>query len=73
LWRSLYDEKNNLIVINNAHADYVYASRKHSRKVKYICKLYSKELVLRNFPGFKADELLERMVELSLYTEEFLK
>ena len=60
-------------MINNAHADYLYAMRKHSRKVKYICKLYSKELVLKNFPGFKPEDLLERMVELSLYTEEYLK
>jgi hypothetical protein len=73
LWRSYLDDKNNIIVINNGHADYIFASRKQTRKLKYICKLYTKELVIRNFPGFKGSDLLDRMVELSLYTEEHLK
>jgi hypothetical protein len=73
LWRSRFDQANNLIVINNGHADYFYAAQKPARKLKYICKLYAKELVLNNFPGFSREELLERMVELSLYTEENLK
>jgi len=73
LWRSRYDEKNNLIVINNGHKDYVYASRKKAMKLKYICKLFAKELVLRNFMGFDSETLLERMIELSLYTEENLR
>jgi len=34
--------------------------------------LYAKELVLRNFIGLPADQLLERMVELSSRTEEHL-
>jgi hypothetical protein len=73
LWRSRYDLERNIIVINNGHADYLYAAHKPGRKLKYICKLYAKELVLHNFPGFSREELLERMVELSLYTEENLK
>jgi hypothetical protein len=32
-----------------------------------------KELVLRNFAGISQEQLLERMIELSLYTEEKLK
>jgi hypothetical protein len=35
--------------------------------------LYLKELVLKNFAGLHADQLLERMIELSLYAEEKLK
>ena len=73
LWRSRYDKKNNLIVINNGHADYLFASQKRARKLKYICRLFAKELVLNNFPGFDSNELLERMIELSLYTEEHLR
>lgn len=73
LWRSRYDEKNNLIVINNGHRDYVFAAQKAARKLKYICRLYAKELVLANFPGFDAPELIERVIELSLYTEEHLR
>jgi hypothetical protein len=73
LWRSRYDEKNNLVVINNGHKDYLFAARKPVRKLKYICRLYAKELVLANFPGFDSRELLERMIELSLYAEENLR
>jgi hypothetical protein len=73
LWRSRYDEKNNLVVINNGHRDYLFASQKPARKLKYICRLFAKELVLANFPGFDSRELLERVIELSLYTEEHLK
>ena len=35
--------------------------------------LYVKEPVLKNFDGLPADQLLERMIELSLYAEEKLK
>ena len=73
LWRSRYDEKNNLIVINNGHGDYIYAAQKRARKLRYICRLFIKELVLKNFPGFSSGELMERMIELSLYTEEHLR
>ena len=37
-----------------------------------VTRLYAKELVLRNFVGFPADEMRERMVELSLLSEENL-
>lgn len=73
LWRSRYDEKQNIIIINNGHRDFVYASKNGARKLRYICRLFSKELVYRNFPGMPAEQLLERMIELSLYTEDNLK
>lgn len=73
LWRSKYDTEKNLVVINNGHRDFVYASRNAARKLRYICRLFAKELVYRNFPGIPPDQLLERMIELSLYTEENLK
>ncbi len=73
LWRSRYDDKNNLVVVNNGHRDYLYAAQKHARKLKYICRLFAKELVLANFPGFDSRELLERVIELSLYAEENLR
>jgi hypothetical protein len=37
-----------------------------------VVRLYAKELVMHNFVGLPADQLLERMVELSLRTEEHL-
>jgi hypothetical protein len=71
-WRSRFDPKRNVIVVNNGHRDFVYASRSKSLKLRYLVRLYAKELVMHNFAGLPADQLLERMVELSLRTEEHL-
>lgn len=71
-WRSKYDGTRNIIVINNGHRDFVYAARTKSLKLRYLIRLYAKELVLKNFVGLPPDQLLERMVELSLRTEENL-
>ena len=71
-WRSRFDATRNVIVVNNGHRDFVYASRSKSLKLRYLVRLYAKELVLRNFVGLPADQILERMVELSLRTEEHL-
>jgi hypothetical protein len=73
LWRSQFDEKQNVIIVNNGHRDFVYASKNRARKLRYICRLFLKELIYRNFPGLPAEQLLERMIELSLYTEDNLK
>ncbi len=73
LWRSRHDETKNVIVVNSGHRDFVYAARNRALKLRYICRLYAKELVLRNFVGVAAEQLLERLIELSLYTEENLK
>jgi len=71
-WRSKFDSTRNIIVVNNGHRDFVYAARNKSLKLRYLVRLYSKELVLRNFVGLPPDQLLERLVELSLRTEENL-
>jgi hypothetical protein len=71
-WRSRFDLKRNVIVVNNGHRDFVYASRSKALKLRYLVRLYAKELVLHNFVGLPVDQLLERMVELSLRTEEHL-
>jgi hypothetical protein len=71
-WRSRFDSTRNIIVINNGHRDFVYAGRNKSLKLRYLVRLYAKELVLKNFVGLQPDQLLERMVELSLRTEENL-
>ena len=73
LWRSRYRVEQSLIIINNAHADFIYASRSESWKLRYIARLFAKEIVLANFPGATKEELLERIVELTLYMEENLK
>ena len=73
LWRSRYQADQNVVVINNGHRDFVFASRNKTLKLRYICRLFAKELVVKNFAGAPPGELLERLIELSLYTEENLK
>jgi hypothetical protein len=73
LWRSRYQADQNVIVINNGHRDFVFASRNKALKLRYICRLFAKELVAKNFSGLPPGDLLERLIELSLYTEENLK
>jgi hypothetical protein len=62
-----------VVVINNGHRDFVFASRNKALKLRYICRLFAKELVAKNFAGLPPGDLLERLIELSLYTEENLK
>jgi len=73
LWRSRYDPDQNVVVINNGHRDFVFASRSKALKLRYIIRLFSKELVLRNFAGMAPHQLLERLIELTLRAEENLK
>ncbi|MGA3090085.1 MAG: ATP-binding protein [Terriglobales bacterium] len=73
LWRSRFDAERNLIVVNNGHRDFVFATRNRALQLRYLVRLYVKELVLKNFRGLPAEQLVERMIELSLYVEEKLK
>ena len=73
LWRSRFDAERNLIVVNNGHRDFVFATKSRALQLRYLVRLYVKELVLKNFAGVSAEQLLERMIELSLYAEEKLK
>lgn len=51
----------------------MFASRTATSKLRYISRLYAKELVLTNFLGARPEELLERNIELTLYMEEHLR
>jgi type II secretory pathway pseudopilin PulG len=73
LWRCRFDIERNIIVVNSGHRDFVFATRSRALQLRYLVRLYVKELVLKNFAGLPADQLLERMIELSLYAEEKLK
>ena len=73
LWRSRFDAQRNLIVVNNGHRDFVFATRSRALQLRYLVRLYVKELVLKNFAGLPAEQMAERMIELSLYVEEKLK
>jgi len=73
LWRSRFDTERNLIVVNNGHRDFVFARRSRALQLRYLVRLYVKELVLKNFAGLPAEQLAERMIELSLYVEDNLR
>ena len=73
LWRSRFDAERNVIIVNSGHRDFVFATKNRALQLRYLVRLYVKELVLRNFAGISPEQLLERMVELSLYAEEKLK
>jgi hypothetical protein len=73
LWRCRFDAERNIIVVNSGHRDFVFATRNRALQLRYLVRLYVKELVLKNFAGLPADQLLERMIELSQYAEEKLK
>jgi Histidine kinase-, DNA gyrase B-, and HSP90-like ATPase len=73
LWRSRFDAERNVILVNNGHRDFVFATKNRALQLRYLVRLYVKELVLKNFAGASAEQLLERTVELSLYAEEKLK
>jgi len=73
LWRSRFDSERNLIVVNNGHRDFVFARRSRALQLRYLVRLFIKELVLKNFAGLPAEQLAERMIELSLYVEDNLK
>lgn len=73
LWRSHYNNEQSLITVNTGHPDFVFASRQSATKLRYVARLFAKEIVLANFPGASKEELLERMVELGLYMEQNLR
>ena len=55
-------------VARNGHRDSVHAARNRMLKLRYICRLFAKEPVLKNFIGIPQEQLLERLLELALYT-----
>jgi hypothetical protein len=71
-WRSRYEPAANEIVINSAHRDFLASRSSTARHRRYIGKLYAKEVVLSNFPHESPAEALERLVELTLRTEDAL-
>lgn len=73
LWRSRFDADRNLIVVNSGHRDFVFATRSRVLQLRYLVRLFVKELVLKNFAGMQAEQIADRMIELSLYVEEKLR
>jgi hypothetical protein len=71
-WRSRYDTRKNEIVINSAHRDFLASRGSPAKHRRYIGKLYAKEVVLSNFPHETPAQALERLVEITLRTEDSL-
>ena len=71
-WRSRYDTAKNEIVINSAHRDFLASRSAAARHRRYIGKLYAKEVVLTNFPHESPAEVMERLIEVTLRTEDAL-
>lgn len=71
-WRSRYDQRHNEIVINSAHRDFLASRLSPAKHRRYIGKLYAKEVVLSNFPHESPAQALERLVEITLRTEDSL-
>jgi hypothetical protein len=71
-WRSRYDAAANEIVINSAHRDFLASRSSPARHRRYIGKLYAKEVVLSNFPHESPAEVMERLIEVTLRTEDAL-
>ena len=71
-WRSRYDAAKNEIVINSAHRDFLASRNAAAKHRRYIGKLYAKEVVLTNFPHESPAEVMERLIEVTLRTEDAL-
>jgi hypothetical protein len=71
-WRSRYDVAKNEIIINSGHRDFVASKASLAKHRRYVGKLYAKEVVLINFPHESPAAVLERLVELTLRTEDAL-
>ncbi len=52
---------------NEGHRDFLAVREDDTRRFRYLCHLFAKEVVLRNFGDPHHEELLERMVELLTY------
>ncbi|MBS0265037.1 MAG: hypothetical protein JSS02_24110, partial [Planctomycetes bacterium] len=71
-WRSRYDVERNEIIINSAHRDFIASQGTPAKHRRYVGKLYAKEVVLINFPHGAPGDVLERLVEITLRTEDVL-
>ena len=59
-------------MINSAHRDFLASRTAAARHRRSIGKLYAKEVVLTNFPHESPAEVMERLIEVTLRTEDAL-
>ncbi|MBI3862734.1 MAG: hypothetical protein HY290_12660, partial [Planctomycetia bacterium] len=62
----------NEIIINSGHRDFVASKATSAKHRRYVGKLYAKEVVLINFPNGSPADVLERLIEITLRTEDVL-
>jgi hypothetical protein len=55
---------------NEGHRDYLAVRDDDSRRLRYLCHLFAKEVVLKNFGDPAHADLLERMVEILVHLGE---
>jgi hypothetical protein len=72
LWRSRFDAERNLVVINNGHRDFVYAARSKMLAALHLPAV-RQGAGAQELHRHSPDQLLERLLELTLYTEENLR
>ena len=72
LWRSRYDVTANEIVINSAHRDFLACKQTAAKHRRYIGKLYAKEVVLINFAHETPRDVMDRLIEVLVRTEDAL-
>jgi len=70
--RSRYDDRKNEIIINSAHRDFLTSKQTGAKHRRYIGKMYAKEVVLINFPHDSSSEIMERLIEILVRTEDAL-
>lgn len=69
-WRSKYAGERGVLEVNSGHRDYERAKKGGSKsEIRYLSKLYAKELVLLNMSRAPAPQLLESMIELTSLIE----
>ncbi len=71
-WRSRYKGETGVMEINSGHRDYERVAANLKGRIRYISKLYAKELVLMNFVGVPPTQLLEHLVEVTSVLEQKL-
>ncbi len=72
-WRSQYSRDFGVIKINSGHRDYKRANTGGAKaEMRYLLRLYAKELLLLNLGNVPPSQLLESMVELTTVLESKL-
>ena len=59
-------------MINSAHRDFLASRVSAAKHRRYVGKLYAKEVVLTNFPHESPAQVMERLIEVTLRTEDAL-